>query len=243
MSSHEAGKSGVEQTPAQPLEHAPPGEVGGHRRGGNGRSLVGDRLAVRRLHVDFGTRSAITNQPTASSTVRPTVRDPWLRRMQNFASPIAAAMRLPPSTESTSTSSSSNNAWSKTNAVDSWLSARNGSTLADHGRAERGVGVTGTDDVGSRRQQRCVDVVAGRVDGSRWIAICVHNVAARTDEHEPIWRRRTERHTPVEQPEVIGEDWVAGRDVAVAELAPTLRAEDPIPQGAHFFAMGAFVLG
>ena len=122
-------------------------------------------MAVRgALTCTSATRSAITNQPTDSSTVRPTVSRPWLRRMHSFASPSDAAIRLPPSVESTSTSSSSNSAWSNTNADDSWLIARNGSTLADHGVPNAVCVCDGADGIGTGGEDRMVDVVAGGVD-------------------------------------------------------------------------------
>ena len=157
-------------------------------------------------------------------------------------SPRAAAIRLPPSVDSTSTSSSSKSAWSNTKAHDSWLIARNGSHVGRPRRAERRMGMSGADGVGACGEHRVVDVVAGRVDGSRRVAVEILDLPAGTDQHELIDRRLAERHAPVEQPEVIGEPGVSGRHVPVAELAPPHRGEDAVAERAHPFAVQPFVL-
>ena len=48
-------------------------------------------------------------------------------------------------------------------------------------RAIRGMGMTGTHDIGSRRQQRSVDVVSGRIHRTGRVAVFAHDTAIGTD--------------------------------------------------------------
>ena len=102
--------------------------------------------------------------------------------------------------------------------------------------------VTGAHDIGSRLQQRSVDVVSRRIHRAGRFAVFVYDIATGADQDQPIRRRRAERHTPVEEPKMIGEDRIACRDVAVTELPPSLGTKDPVSQRTHLFAVGPFVL-
>ena len=70
-----------------------------------------------------------------------------------------------------------------------------------------------------------VDVIAGGVDATGRIAVRVLHLATGADEDELIDRRLAERHAPVEQPEVVGQLRIAGRDVTVAELPHRIAAK------------------
>lgn len=99
------------------------------------------------------------------------------------------------------------------------------------------VRMAGTDHIGPGFEQRSVDVVPSGVDGPGRRALCVHHVATRADEHQLVNGGRTEGNTPVEQPEMIGQLRISRRDVAVAELAPTIGGKDAVPERTRTFAM------
>ena len=110
-------------------------------------------------------------------------------------------------------------------------------------RPELGVGVRCADGVGTGRQDRCVDVVAGGVHRSGRLALGVGHPPVGSDEDELVDGGAVEWDTPVEQPEVIRQDRVAGRDVPIAELPPAHRAEDPIAERTHPLAVRSLCLG
>ena len=111
----------------------------------------------------------------------------------------------------------------------------------EHRRKRRAVGrvdVGGAHDVGARLVHRPVDEVRRRVDVGR-VPIGVGGRAVGGDEHEVVYRHPAERDAVATEPEVVGGDRVARRDVAVAELAPPERAEHPVRQGQPLATVGS----
>jgi hypothetical protein len=76
--------------------------------------------------------------------------------------------------------------------------------------AKGGMCVRCAHDVGTGSEQRMVDVVAGRVDGTGRDAVGILHFATGPDQHQLVDRRLAEGDTPVEQPEVVGKLRVTG---------------------------------
>ena len=110
-------------------------------------------------------------------------------------------------------------------------------------RTELRVRVRGAHGVWPSSEHGSVDVVAGGVDGAGRVAVGVGHPAVGADEHQLVDGRPVERDAPIEQPEVVGQDRITRRDVAVAELSPPHRAEDPVAERTHPLAMHPFCLG
>lgn len=84
-----------------------------------------------------------------------------------------------------------------------------------------------------------MDVVPGGVHSAGRVPVDVLHLAARTHQNQAVGGGGMEGDTPVEQPEVVGQFRVTGRHVAITELPPSHRSEDPVAGRHHLLAVSS----
>ncbi len=112
-----------------------------------------------------------------------------------------------------------------------------GSTRGTERSTPRGVRVSHANDVGASLVDRMMNVIRRRVDRRT-----ARGLAVGSDEDKIVDRRLLESTRETQQPHVVGVLRIPSGDVAVAQVAPAQRGEDPVAERDRFFAASPFGL-